>query len=95
MPVISFKKNRTPLTVETGANLMEALLNGGLPVASSCSGDGVCAKCRIQIVSGAENLTVENETEKFLRETKKVASDSRISCQAQVMGDITVDASYW
>ncbi len=74
---------------------MEALLKGGLPVASSCSGDGVCAKCRIQIVSGAENLTVENETEKFLRETKKVPADSRISCQVQVMGDITVDASYW
>jgi 2Fe-2S ferredoxin len=95
MPVISFKKNRTPLTVETGENLMEALLKGGLPVASSCSGDGVCAKCRIQIVSGAENLTAENETEKFLRETKKVAPDSRISCQVQVIGDITVDASYW
>ncbi|UYL10233.1 (2Fe-2S)-binding protein [Bdellovibrio sp. SKB1291214] len=74
---------------------MEALLKGGLPVASSCSGDGVCAKCRIQIISGAENLSPENETEKFLSETKKVPAGSRISCQVEVLGDITVDASYW
>ncbi|MBO9665436.1 MAG: (2Fe-2S)-binding protein [Bdellovibrio sp.] len=95
MPLISFKKNRSPLPVETGANLMEALLNGGLPVASSCSGDGVCAKCRVQIVEGSENLSSENETEAFLRESKGVPQGTRISCQVQVLGDVTVDTTYW
>ncbi|MGE5085987.1 MAG: 2Fe-2S iron-sulfur cluster-binding protein [Bacillota bacterium] len=95
MPVISFKKNRTPLVVENGANLMQALLDGGLPVASSCGGDGVCAKCRIIITAGNENLSLENETEAFLRESKSIPQGTRISCQVQVLGDITVDATYW
>ena len=47
------------------------------------------------IVEGKENLTSENETESFLRETNNVPKDVRISCQTQVLGDITVDATYW
>lgn len=74
---------------------MTALLDAGLPVASSCDGDGVCAKCKIMIVEGKENLTPENETERFLRETNNVPNDVRISCQTRILGDITVDATYW
>lgn len=95
MPLISFKKNRTPLTVEPGANLMKALLDGGLPVASSCGGDGVCAKCKIQILEGEQNLSSANETEKFLKESKGIPAGQRISCQCEVLGDITVDTTYW
>ncbi|KYG69271.1 hypothetical protein AZI87_08705 [Bdellovibrio bacteriovorus] len=95
MPLISFKKNRPAFEVPSGANLMKSLLEAGLPVASSCDGDGVCAKCKITIVEGKENLTPENETEAFLRESKDLPKDVRISCQTQVIGDVTVDATYW
>ncbi|WP_347356845.1 2Fe-2S iron-sulfur cluster-binding protein [Bdellovibrio sp.] len=96
MPLISFKKNiHAPIEVPSQTVLMTALLDAGLPVASSCDGDGVCAKCKIVIVEGKENLTSENETESFLRETNNVPKDVRISCQTQVLGDITVDATYW
>lgn len=74
---------------------MQALLDGGLPVASSCSGDGVCAKCRVMVLEGNDHLSPENETEAFLRETKSVPKGTRISCQVQVLGDITVDTTYW
>jgi 2Fe-2S ferredoxin len=94
MPQISFK-NRPPLQVAPGTNLMKALLDADLPVASSCDGDGVCAKCRIQILAGAENLSAPNDTEEFLKESKNVEKGVRISCQVQVLGDITVHASYW
>lgn len=95
MPEISFAKNRAPVQVELGANLMQALLASGLPVASSCNGDGVCAKCRINILRGAENLSPENDTEIFLKEKNKLTSAQRISCQTQVLGDVQVDATYW
>ena len=95
MPVIQFRKSRAPLHVPDGANLMQALLDGGLPVASSCGGDGVCSKCGIQIVSGAANLSPQNETEKFLRERHELAKDIRVSCQTTILGDITVDTPYW
>lgn len=74
---------------------MKSLLDAGLPVASSCDGEGVCAKCKIIVVAGNEYLSPENETESFLKETNSIPSGIRISCQVQVFGDITVDASYW
>jgi 2Fe-2S ferredoxin len=95
MPNIRFLKNRDPLTVEAGANLMKSLLEAGLPVASSCHGDGICAKCRIQIIEGAENLSQVNPREQMLRDRLRIAREYRISCQTLVLGDITVDATYW
>lgn len=96
MPVVSFtKKHRPDITVAEGANLMKALLAAETPVASSCNGDGVCAKCRLTITAGATNLSVANEIEKFLKEKYQLKSNQRISCQVSVLGDIEVDASYW
>jgi len=78
---------------------MQALLDHGLPVASSCRGDGVCAKCRIEIVSPSAQdpkaLSPETDLEKFLRERHQLPSNVRISCQTHVLGDITVDTTYW
>lgn len=95
MPWISFKKNRPPFEVPMGANLMKSLLDKGLPVASSCDGDGVCGKCKIVIIKGPENLSRENETEVFLKKKNQIPAEMRISCQTQVLGDVTVDATYW
>ena len=74
---------------------MTCLLDAGIPVASSCEGDGVCAKCKIQILEGAENLSPENETEAFLKEKNNIPQDQRISCQTQIHGDVKIDATYW
>lgn len=95
MPTIRFVKNYPDLQVETGAVLMKELLKAGLPVASSCHGDGICGKCRIQIVRGSENLSKINALETLVRERLKVPREYRISCQTQVLGDITIDTSYW
>jgi 2Fe-2S ferredoxin len=86
---------RAPLEVPAGSTLMTVLLDAGLPVASSCRGDGVCAKCRIQIPEGRKNLSPENDLEKHLRERHGFDKIERVSCQVQVLGDITIDASYW
>lgn len=96
MPIVRYAKgHRDFFEVPPGANLMKSLLGNGVPVASSCLGDGVCGKCRIQIVTGAEHLSPQNDTEKFLREKLNIPQDQRISCQTQIFGDISVHASYW
>lgn len=95
MPQIRFVKDLPEITVENGAVLMEALLKAGLPVASSCHGDGICARCRITIIAGMENLSQINPVEQILRDRLKIAREIRISCQTKVLGDITIDASYW
>jgi ferredoxin, 2Fe-2S len=95
MAVISFAKPRAPITVADGSNLMRALQTNGVPVASSCDGDGVCTKCRIKIVDGKDNISPETEFEKDLRDIHDIPKDERISCQTFVNGPITVDAGYW
>lgn len=95
MPTIRFVKAKPSIEVPPGANLMRSLLDAGLPVASTCGGDAVCAKCGIRIVEGVENLSPVNERELFLREQNGLRSGIRLSCQAEVWGDVTVDAGYW
>lgn len=74
---------------------MKVLLDAGLPVASSCSGDGICAKCKIIIIEGLDHLSPENDVEQFLKMKHKLPLSIRISCQTFVHGDITIDTSYW
>lgn len=95
MPTIRFAKTRKPIVVERGSNLMEALLEAGLPVASSCHGDGVCAKCKIEILEGNENLSQPSDLENFLKLKNPMPPHFRISCQTQILGDILIDATYW
>ncbi len=95
MPKIHFAKNHAPVSVEEGANLMQELLRAGLPVASSCHGDGICGKCRIVILEGKDHLSPPNTTEMILCQRLKVPSECRISCQTKVFSDVKVDTSYW
>lgn len=95
MPTIYFKKNKPPIQTLSKDHLMKILMDSGIPVASSCGGDGICGKCKIQIIDGMKNLSTENETEKVLRERLNIDKSQRISCQCRVSGDITIDTSYW
>jgi 2Fe-2S ferredoxin len=95
MPTIRFVKNRPSIDVQEGANLMRSLLDAHLPVASSCHGDGICGRCRILVVEGADNLSPVNAAEEILRDRLKIPAGVRISCQTQIFGDIVVDTTYW
>jgi 2Fe-2S ferredoxin len=95
MPFIRFVKKIPELSVTMGANLMDELLLAGLPVASSCHGDGICAKCRVRVVSGAENLSKIGAIEEIVRDRLKIPREYRVSCQTQVLGDVVIDTSYW
>ena len=80
------------IDVEAGANLMNALLNAGLPVASSCQGEGVCSMCKVKIEGDVpEPAFFESET---LRRNKTLP-DERLSCQINVTTDLTITTRYW
>lgn len=96
MPRINFLRlSRPSLEVEIGANLMKSLLAAGLPVASSCNGDGICGKCKIEVRAPALHTNSPNEVELILRDKFNLRAPTRISCQVAVLGDISVDAAYW
>lgn len=92
---LKFAKTQKTLEVPSHSNLMKCLLDHNVPVASSCGGDGVCGKCQIQILEGMQNLSLENETELFLKERYKSSSPTRFACQCVILGDLVIDAKYW
>lgn len=100
MPIVSFKKVHKSFEVREGENLMKALLEQNIPVASSCYSKGICTKCRIQVIEGPENLSKPNALEKLDRERlanskSALKDDERLSCQSRVLGDIKIDTGYW
>jgi 2Fe-2S ferredoxin len=74
---------------------MNTLLDNGIPVASSCGGDGICGKCKVHISNGWAGITPASENEKFVLEKIKAAPNTRLSCQVLVQDDLEIDASYW
>jgi 2Fe-2S ferredoxin len=97
MPKIEFVKlNRASFDVEISTNLMTALLDAGIPVASSCQGDGVCGKCALRVFAKTGTLIERTDQEnQLLSKSGRTQSDYRISCQFQVTQNILVDADYW
>ncbi|MCB9025741.1 MAG: (2Fe-2S)-binding protein [Bdellovibrionaceae bacterium] len=95
MPKINFKKGFPSLEVRSKSNLMKSLLVAGRPVASSCGGDGICAKCGVQVVKGGKNLSPASFFEIERMQMNNIPKDCRLSCQCTVLGDITVDTDYW
>jgi 2Fe-2S ferredoxin len=65
----------------------------GAPLANTCGGVGVCARCRISVVTGAENLSPPTSVE--LRFGRSFAENERMACQAVVSGDCIVTTTYW
>lgn len=96
MPKIKFSRgNRDDLEVEHGENLMDALTSREVPVASSCQGEMVCAKCYVQVVDGSYNLSSTSQDERDFMEIKDIPKGCRMACTCKVEGDITIDTPYW
>ena len=79
------------LEASQGMNLMDVLIHNGLPVASSCRGEGVCSKCYVQIEPNSTPLEFEQKT--MIR--NHVPDGCRLSCQVELTENVTVKTRYW
>jgi len=89
----------TPLGLAAEAKDDETLLDvtrrAGVPLGNSCGAVGVCARCRIRVLSGAENLSLPTSMEIRFGEPRGFAKDERMACQAVVRGDVEITTTYW
>lgn len=95
MPKVTFLPSKKEIDVTWGTTLFDAAHQAGLPVASSCNGDGVCGKCAMQVVSGGDKLSESTPLEEKLLKKERHPPTDRISCQVEVQGDCTVTTRYW
>ena len=86
-----------PLGLRAEARSDETVLDvarrTGAPLGNSCGGVGVCGRCRVRVVEGAENLSAPTSVE--VRFSKGFGEGERMACQAVVQGAVTVTTTYW
>jgi len=75
--------------------LLDAARRANVPLGNSCGGIGICARCRVRIVEGAENLGAPTSVEERVSKQRGLSADERLACQAVVLGDCAVTTTYW
>lgn len=81
--------------VVLGSNLMDAVLQAGLPLGQSCDGVAMCGFCRVHVLHGIENLSAVGTEERKVMASQHAGSDDRLACCARVRGPVTVTTDYW
>jgi uncharacterized 2Fe-2S/4Fe-4S cluster protein (DUF4445 family) len=87
-----------------GTPVLDAARSLGVDVDSVCGGRGLCGRCQVTCAEGefskhaihslAENLTPIGEVETRYSQRRKIkplAEGRRLSCQAQIQGDLVID----
>ncbi|MFL5673776.1 MAG: ASKHA domain-containing protein [Chloroflexota bacterium] len=85
----------------TGTTVLDAARSLGVDIDSVCGGRGICGRCQVSqglgefpkhgIVSEATHLSPFAVLEATYREEKGLAPDRRLSCTAEVCGDVLID----
>ncbi|MFL5649695.1 MAG: ASKHA domain-containing protein [Chloroflexota bacterium] len=86
---------------ETGTTVLDAARSLGVDIDSVCGGRGICGRCQVTqalgefpkhgIVSEPANLSPFAALEATYRDDKGLAPDRRLSCTAEVCGDVLID----
>lgn len=79
------------ITVDAGTLLLDAARSAGVDVAQQCGGFAIFSWCRMRVIDGAEHLSSVGPEEERLFEWGKLREGERASCQAEVLGDVTVE----
>ena len=80
---------------KTNETILDAARRIGAPIGNACGGVGVCARCRVRVVAGSENLSPPTSIELRVGTARGFAPDERMACQAVLSGDCSVTTSYW
>jgi uncharacterized 2Fe-2S/4Fe-4S cluster protein (DUF4445 family) len=73
--------------VPSGTTLFSAAHWIGLPIDSTCGGRGTCGKCKVQVITGAREVTIADRKELTVAELE---AGWRLSCQAKVYEETIV-----
>lgn len=89
----------TPLgrtaVAQENETVLDAARRAGAPLGNSCGGVGVCTRCKVRVLSGAENLSPPTAIEIRFGTSRGFAENERMACQAVVRGACDVTTTYW
>ena len=94
----SLEQRRAAQHAHLAAGGLEADLHAhraGLPIASACGAGGLCGRCGLEILEGADALGAESESEQRSKRRNRVDPAERLACRVILSADARVRASYW
>lgn len=84
-----------------GTKVLDAARELGVNIESVCGGRGICGKCQISVATGQfakfaitsreDNLSPRGAIEQRYDEKRCLAEDRRLSCTAQIEGNLVID----
>jgi ferredoxin len=93
--IVRFEPLQRSGAAKESETILDVARRTGAPIGNSCGAIGVCARCAVKVLSGAENLTPPTEIEAQVAVRRKLDPDERLACQAVVCGDCEVTTGYW
>ena len=84
---ILFKPAGKEVIIKDGDNLLQAANQAGININSECGGEGVCGRCKIQIIEGAFDRTPSSAT--FLT-NDEIQQGYVLACQTEIHNDLVV-----
>jgi uncharacterized 2Fe-2S/4Fe-4S cluster protein (DUF4445 family) len=95
MVIVAFEPSGARIAVPAGSTLLDAARAVALPVARACGEDGICGRCALRVIAGADHLEAESADDAAVRRRNRVEDGARLACRTRVRGDVVVTASYW
>jgi ferredoxin len=92
---VRFLPSERSARMPAGATVLEAARQVGLPMASACGADGVCARCGVRVLEGGESLPPETPKELDVKQRNRVDPALRLACRVALRSDLVVSAPYW
>lgn len=91
MKSVSLAPAQKRVECRTDTPLSSGLLALALDLPMACGGHGRCATCHVMVVEGTENLSpCDAKEERTLNMLSMRAANSRLACQARVLGNVVV-----
>ncbi len=85
---VKLKKGQKNIVCTLGESLLEAMKKQDIYVPAYCGGRGTCGKCKIRVIEGVLDITVEDE-KNFTRQ--ELEEGYRLSCKAFPQNDVTIE----
>ncbi len=90
MPLtVTIKPAGLTVACTRGTSLLEVIRRAGIPLLSSCGGNGTCGRCRVRILSGSIHQPSAEEIKHI--PDADLSDGYRLACQVRIAGDTTVD----
>jgi uncharacterized 2Fe-2S/4Fe-4S cluster protein (DUF4445 family) len=100
-PLVIFTPSGRRGRFQTGTTVLDAARSLGVDIDSVCGGRAICGRCQVTqglgafpkhgIVSEPANLSPVGQREAAYRSGSGLAPDRRLSCTAEIRGDVQID----